>query len=203
MGYDMYIVAEDAAEERAYKAADAMVKIACEKRDGHERGSAESRAVQDAIDAMADARYRMPSKYFRLNVWGMSRCGEAMYGLGMLDTATESLKWPERADFGVDDETWENWDWQQPAEDAPEPLRRFYQTQQAALSHRPEKPTGICDFKFSSNDGWIVTPEELGAALATYDERTGGGAAAPDFEWWADWIDYLRRARARGGFSVH
>ena len=203
MGYDMYIVTADDAEERAHQAARAMVGIAIGKRDGHERGSAESRALQDAIDAMTAAQYRMPSKYFRLNIWGMSRCRQAMYELGMLDTETSSLEWPEREAFGVDDKTWADWEWNEPADDDPEPLRRYWEAHREALSHHPEKPTGICDFKFSSNDGWIVTPEELAAALATYDERTGGGTAVPDFEYWPDWIDYLRRAQTRGGFAVN
>jgi hypothetical protein len=202
MGYDMYIVAEDATEERAYKAADAMVNIACGKRDEYESG-ANRQAVQSVIDAMVAARYRMPSKYFRLNIWGMGVCAQAMHRLGMLDTATKSLAWPEREAFGVDDKTWADWDWERPGEDAPEALRRYYEAHEKALSHRPEKPTGICDFKFSSNDGWIVTPEEITAALATYDERIGGGATPPESDWWGDWIDYLRRAATRGGFRVN
>ena len=57
-------------------------------------------------------------------------------------------------------------------------------------------------FKLSSNDGWIVTGEEVAASLARYgalpqDRRTQLEQDDP----WRQWIAWLRRASA--GFEVH
>ncbi|GHO60047.1 hypothetical protein KSB_85220 [Ktedonobacter robiniae] len=65
-----------------------------------------------------------------------------------------------------------------------------------------EIPTGIPAYKFGSNDGWLVTPDELSAALAAYDACIADGVEPPAFTWWGDWINYLRRAASHGGFRV-
>lgn len=203
MGYDMYIAVKDDTEEAVVTAARTLVDAACKQRDTYERGTEGARTAQEIVDALLGPLYALPSDYFRLNIWGMGATREAMYGLGMLDAATLQLQWPEREDFDVDDAAWNAWDGDEPGQDAPEGLHRYYQAHEKALAHRPEKPTGICAFKFGSNDGWLVTPDELAAALAAYDEAAAGGASVPESEWWADWIGYLRRAQARGGFRVH
>lgn len=73
----------------------------------------------------------------------------------------------------------------------------------------PDKPTGIPVDKLCSNDGWLVTPAEIRAALASYGTLDPRDEAhildecqVADPEYWGRWIDYLRRAADRGGFRV-
>jgi hypothetical protein len=82
------------------------------------------------------------------------------------------------------------------------------------LSHEPEGDTdaepqpvlGIPRHKFSSNDGWLVTPAQIAAALDIYRSRTAEEVAAvmepKDRDIWGKWIDFLDYAKDRGGFRV-
>lgn len=207
MGYDMRMDTAEPGEAEAVAAAREAFNVACTKRNGFERDTDEYKAAQAEVDDTYLAMDKADRSYFRLNIWGMGAACQAMHALGMLDTETQSPDWPEREAFGVDDATWEAFDWEEPGQDAPEPLRRWWQAQEKALSHHPEKPTGICDFKFGSNDGWHVTPEEIAAALTAYEraleDAVNANGEVPTYEWWGDWIDYLRRAQMHGGFRVH
>lgn len=203
MGYDMYIVTADPGEEEAVAEARKLFDAACAKRDALTRGSGEHQAAQAEVDTAYVALDAARRTYFRLNVWGMGIARESMYTLAMLDVDASSPDWPEREDFGVDDQVWNAYDGDEPGEDAPEGIRRFHAAQEAALAAHPEPAVGICAFKLGSNDGWLVTPAELDAALAIYDKHATGGGNVPSHEWWSEWIDYLRRAATRGGFRVH
>lgn len=79
----------------------------------------------------------------------------------------------------------------------------------------------IPSHKFSTNDGWHVTPDELNAALREYNrhsmDRVTGvlvecglidavtRADEPDqnLEYWHKWIAFLSGAARHGGFKVH
>lgn len=125
--------------------------------------------------------------YFHLNVWGMSDARRLMDAAGM-------LCWPQ-----YDSSQWNTlppYDESDPDGEGGPGYRLARDTLLAA--HNGECP-GIPGHKLCSNDGWIVTPPEIRAALASL--RTYPVAAPP--EWWPDWIEYLRRAEVRGGFEVH
>src|SRR5690606_1339925 len=70
-------------------------------------------------------------------------------------------------------------------------------------------------YKLSSNDGWLVTPEECAAAVDAYvgaseeDKQHVFNAFADEHhtatelrEWFEEWVDFLRRAARSRGFRV-
>jgi hypothetical protein len=78
---------------------------------------------------------------------------------------------------------------------------------------------GISGYKLCSNDGWLVTPEELHNALSVYQSRAADRAEVmhqtfqlefytpEDSKWlsgyWRQWIAFLKRAEKHGGFRVY
>jgi len=132
--------------------------------------------------------------YFRLNIWGMSQYREAMFLIGMLDTSPEpDTGWPKDPP-GID--------WDEFYEDR-NSYPEYREALEAFLSAKGSG-TGIGAWKFTSNDGWIVTPEECVEALDSY-----AGAMFPDpfdddaaNEYWHKWIKYLTDAIGRDGFRV-
>ena len=66
------------------------------------------------------------------------------------------------------------------------------------------EPAGIPDYKLASNDNWLVTPDEIQAALDvlafTERDRPGTVATLPDHV--VNFIAYLHRALLHGGFRV-
>jgi len=68
-------------------------------------------------------------------------------------------------------------------------------------SHTPENAV-LCQWKFCSNDGWIVTPDEINNALAVWD---AAGQPKPDesADLFVSFCEWMRRAaREGGGFEV-
>jgi hypothetical protein len=56
--------------------------------------------------------------------------------------------------------------------------------------------------KLWTNDGWLVTPAELTAALP-HAPKTALDRRQRPIPWWHQWLDYLDTARGHGGFRVH
>lgn len=59
--------------------------------------------------------------------------------------------------------------------------------------------------KLCSNDGWLVTPAEIEAALSMLPIVDGkyGFPQQDEAPWFGSWINYLARAKSMGGFRVH
>jgi hypothetical protein len=118
--------------------------------------------------------------YFRLNIWGMSRFGGVMSSLGMIDENARM-----RVDF--------------PQTDDQDALER-------CLAQRETTPAGLPAYKLSSNDGWLVLPEEIRPALELYralnEPERRVAAAGVELDYWREWIAFLERAAAHGGFRV-
>jgi len=132
--------------------------------------------------------------YFRLNGTGMWRYLDAMLALGMAhDQASPGVDWSALPDY--DD-----------GEDA------YYETSDRLTGIHPGDDPTIQTFKFSSNDGWYVTPDECRAAVAAWEAHQPEGLP-PDLAddhrsitetpYWGKWIEYLRRAADNDGFRVH
>ncbi|MFD1656964.1 hypothetical protein ACFSL4_01620 [Streptomyces caeni] len=146
------------------------------------------------------------TSYFRLNIWGMSRYREIMHQLGMVAVDYQQPNFPELPD-GID---WEDVsavrypEGQQPVK--PEAVT-FAKTIDEHLAWHPDPPFGIALHKFGSNDGWLVTPQEIAAALEAYRTHSGDEVkvivGAEGLDYWLKWIAYLERAQHRGGFRVH
>lgn len=68
-----------------------------------------------------------------------------------------------------------------------------------------EEP-GIPIDKLSSNDHWLVRPEECASALKAYEQFTRQEVLSvvgeDSIEYWDKWIDFLRAAAENGGFRV-
>ena len=56
--------------------------------------------------------------------------------------------------------------------------------------------------KLWTNDGWLITPDELTAALPHAPSSAMDRRQRP-VPWWAQWLEYLDGARGHGGIRVH
>lgn len=174
-------------------------------------------AAQQKVDAAYEALQATDVSYFRLNIHGMGVYRTVMDALGMLVTGYPQPSFPELPD-GV---TWEDVDAAveeaNPGAGDGLPVKAaaavYVKELDAHLAWHPEPASGIAAHKFGSNDGWLVTPAEIEAALAAYRTHSAPqvmtllGAALGDegdsHSYWIEWITYLERARVRGGFKVH
>lgn len=143
-------------------------------------------AAQTEVMRLSDERDRANLSYFRLNIWGMARYRDAMEIVGM-GHWSEQPDWPEPQDFGFasHEEVWaaketldesdgdltykNGYDITVTAEML-DKARKFNDEQQAVLSSHPGETPGIPLWKFSSNDGWIVTPGECSSALQIFGQ---------------------------------
>ncbi|MCX4681367.1 hypothetical protein OG413_45505 [Streptomyces sp. NBC_01433] len=174
------------------------------------------RAAQQKVDEAYEAMQTAHTSYFRLNIHGMGAYRTVMDELGMLVTGYQKPRFPDLPD-GV---TWEDVDAAE-EETNPEvadvlPIKTAAATYvmelNAHLTWYLEPASGIAVHKLGSNDGWLVTPQEIEAALAAY--RTHGADRVKTLlaaelgdeddctSYWIEWIAYLERAKARGGFKV-
>ena len=150
----------------------------------------------EAWEAMDEAE----RSYFRLNIGGMGLCREIMADHGMLAfeqpeeasfASVPSLPQPEEEHF--DDEG-------EPRTPEAEAWQASHESVLRASSTEP----GIPIWKLGSNDNWLVTPEEILAALEKAPESV---TALEDNEWvtvpwWPKWLRFLREAANHGGFRV-
>jgi hypothetical protein len=230
MGYDMYwreippemkAVAEIARAEalRVAKMIDAQRKAigstwnpdwAFADTSGYQP-TAEEQELWARREAAWDAYRKAEPYYFRLNIFGMSRCLDIMAEAGMVVDSQSPKPWPELETYGLSyaDYEAEVYDVDYNRRPPTSPAVIAYQdVRDAHLRDRggAERP-GMPIHKFGSNNGWIVTPDEIRAALrvapegATYkDEQTGEVKPLP---WWIRWCEFLRGGVQHGGIEVH
>lgn len=176
-------------------------------------------AAQDTVEAAYEAMQQADRSYFRLNMGGMARFGDVMMHLGMIQGVHRPYPFPDAPD-NVDDDFYEQvyaikvdlaaGKSQDTLPASPVALA-YAQAVYALLSWTPATPTGMADFKFSTNDGWHVTPAEITAALAVYRTHAGedvrdaldkAGISEYGIDHWGRWIGYLIYAESHGGFLV-
>ncbi len=135
--------------------------------------------------------------YFRANIWGMQKLRAAMEEVGVLD-------WD--ADYGE----FPSYD---PPEDADEEAEEAYDKEhekrcEPIKSQGSSKPDMVPGFKFCSNDGWIVTPDEcliIAKKLlsrSTDNEKTCEDVIEENREFEREFAEYCQHAASQGGFSV-
>ena len=56
--------------------------------------------------------------------------------------------------------------------------------------------------KLWTNDGWLLTPDELAAALP-HAPTTATDRRQRPIPWWHQWLDYLDASRGHGGIRVN
>jgi len=174
MGYDMYFERRSEQMEEAEARAQAHVDQCRELRDqafpdvqdrnrySEMMASPEQAALDDAYDQLYAAQ-----GYFRLNIWGMGRCRQLMFRLGMLDAEVMADPLPNPKDFGLaappeaHDKDGERIDW---ASSSPE---RAYLDAHALVFER-DYGGRIPAFKLSDNSGWLVAPSEIHRSLEAF-----------------------------------
>jgi hypothetical protein len=207
MGYDMTTEQPaDPAEAAAVAAAYAKTRTLTSPStlpEGPERDAAE-KAWRDAWAAYDAAQL----SYFRLNIWGMSRCADTMSALGML-TGEPHPSWPQLDAYGLDDypDDPEDYEGEERAEKTRQLTpsgRKYLDDAQAVVDYEPQPVNGIPAHKFGSNDGWLVTPSQCAAALAVWEKTPAEQRAAVEarHEWWPRWVAFLAHSKDRGGFRV-
>ncbi|WP_455403023.1 hypothetical protein [Streptomyces bambusae] len=193
MGYDLYIKDAPGEEERAAVAA-AAERLKEAQAAG--KGIAEAYAALDAANR----------SYFRFSIWSIGAAEELMSSFGMLSFEA-APDWP---DPGAEGYTAAMEALRKNPEDTAarkaldEVTARMEGVHEQIRNFDPEGP-GIAAYKLGSNDGWLVSPREIGAALEAYEKAPveDREAAGREFDPWVPWIGFLTEARGRGGFHVH
>ncbi|MFB7742471.1 hypothetical protein [Streptomyces sp. NPDC056132] len=74
----------------------------------------------------------------------------------------------------------------------------------ALLKAAPSHPAGISAYKLRHNDGFVVTPAEINAALSAYEAHPHATVSELPVgnQTWPHWVTFLRRAAERGGFRT-
>jgi hypothetical protein len=176
MGYDIYVVDEHGAELP-------------ESRLGPIDDWNDRAAVQAVVKAQDEA-----GCYFRRNIFGMARLRERLVELGLAyEPAGGHVKrdeWPDPP------EPYEqHFDDGEPL--TPEALAYAEANLAVLKAPRDERP-GIPLHKLGSNDGWWVTAAECRSTLQLWERA---GSPMPE-EFYDDFIPFLRKAAAHGGFRV-
>ncbi|MFJ7912913.1 hypothetical protein [Kitasatospora sp. NPDC096204] len=140
---------------------------------------------------------------YRFDLSGMGLAKRATDRLGTLSHGHEPLPLPlpriegfglTAADFAAE-----------PGGEVSPAVLAFRAACRAVSGRQAERPTGIPDYRIGgTNDGRLVTPAEIRAALAALaaqpaSARAGTFAGTPH---WEEGVDYLTRAAAHGGFRV-
>lgn len=209
MGYDMYTAdGPDETETAAVKAAEAhRAELVARLRTA--TSPQEAAQLREEIDEAYEALGSARRSYFRLNIWGMRTALDLMEALGML-TDESMPKWPRPEEYGLtqspaDPDWFEEGPDKAKAERALTAAGRRFLADQRAVADADHGGPGIAAYKFTSNDGWLVTPREIEAALKAYESAQAEDKAAvtQSDPWWPSWIAYLSFARERGGIRVY
>ncbi|MGW0730843.1 hypothetical protein [Streptomyces mirabilis] len=186
MGYDMHLVRPPEGERAAHETASKAFDSAVSERDALALPPQhpEYRSAQEKVSRAYDAMQATYTSHFHLSTWGMSECRAIMDHFGMLSVA------------------------QPPGPPAPAASGASGEQDETRLAWAPAQPRGITLHKLGGDEGWIVTPGEIHAALAAYNaNRTSNPAFLAELiteaDWWPEWIDYLKRAAAHGGFRTY
>jgi hypothetical protein len=170
-------------------------------------------------------------EYFRLNIWGMGEYRKRLWEDDML--VDVGSKWPDATEFGVAehdengytrffpwvDELYEYTDGSDiNHEDVPEHItdaqvQAFENYQAAENSVRfdsyQDEPEGIPVYKLGSNDGWLVTPDEIRAAFKNKDiDELRLAKEQADYEkdddesYWLAFLIWMYESIDEGGFRV-
>jgi hypothetical protein len=212
MGYDMTIENPDSTEDAGLAAAKQEFNATVAEREqlNVKHDDPAYQAAQAKVDEAYKAMSAAHTTYFRLNIWGMSRYCDAMYDLGMVIAGNGHPPFPKLPD-GI---TWEDVEAvEYPADHEGETAKpeavAHHAAHEAVLAWHAGEPQGIELHKFGSNDDWLVTPDEIAAALAAYRKHDPQRvdialteAGIDDRDYWDRWIGYLTRAQGQGGFRV-
>lgn len=143
--------------------------------------------------------YKAQPNKFQLTGGSITTALAAMTRLGMLDLDTQHDQWPAHADYGVTHVMLVAFS--ELGEECLD-LALFNAARDAVRDKQAENPTGIPAYKLQTTDGWLITPDEITAALGAYRTALGDGAEQPRLFWWPFWIAFLERASKYIGVRV-
>lgn len=169
--------------------------------------------AEEELRRLRDALSSAEKSSFRLTGSAMQVCCELMKQRGMLDEDLRPGAWPDAAAFDVSDEMREELDEVEDEEleellQGTPKLRAYHQAVERYFAAGRSPPTGIPAHELSSNDGWLVTPDECRAALgahAAFVSANGDVASihlGQEVTWWPRWLAFLEGAASHGGFRV-
>ena len=111
---------------------------------------------------------------------------------------------PQPATYGADSEDYDDWLDAVDRGEAVQPSPALAAYLDALDRHQRANYDAhvIPVHKLWTNDGWLLTPDELTAALQHAPASTADRRQRP-IPWWGQWLDYLDTARGHGGVRVH
>jgi len=111
---------------------------------------------------------------------------------------------PQPSSYGTSGDEYDAWldgvDRGQPVQPSPE-LTYYLDALDAHLAANYDAQV-IPRHKLWTNDGWLITPDELDAALPQAPATALDRRQRP-IPWWRQWLDYLDSGRSHGGVRVH
>jgi hypothetical protein len=151
-----------------------------------------------AVQASMLELYRLRPHVYELTGGTMATAQGVMKVYGMLDPVARQPAFPTFAEHGVTE-------WMVRAISKDGAYRAEIEAYRAAyaavLERQVDNPAGIPLYKLVSPSGWLVTPDEISAALGAY--RSGlDEFPVTGLWWWPAWIAFLERAE-KTGLRVH
>lgn len=163
------------------------------------RTDAQRRVANQAMTRSLMALYEAQPNEFQLTAGSVVDLQNTMLRLGMLDLDTQAGRFPRYEDYGVTAAIIAEFN--ETGEEGRE-LAGFNAMADAVRDRQAENPTGIPLYKIKTNDKWLVTPNEITAALGAYRTSLGEGVPEPRLFWWPYWLDFIERAAKYVGARV-
>jgi hypothetical protein len=166
--------------------------------------AADPRAVAIHADRRAawNAYLRTGGAYYQLNNTATRLACERLRQAGAVQP-TRPPRLPQPTDYGTSHDEWAAHD---EALELRQPfipssgLQAFLNDYRAAAAD-PCGARVIAQHKLEGLHEWIITPEELRAALPRAPEVARDDHGQP-VEWWIPWLEFLRRSASHGGTVV-
>jgi hypothetical protein len=160
--------------------------------------------AQAEVLRISDEMDKARRSYFRLNIWGMARYRDVMDAVGMGYWA-EHPEWDGIGEYPSQEHAWaaqealsecngdveaalayaHGYDGVELTMELIQQARFDQEASDAVRRAHPGETPGIPLVKFTSNDGWLVTPVECSSALQLFGEfiRHGYGSEMGDLHW--------------------
>jgi len=142
------------------------------------------------------ARYHLSNRQISDAITVMERAGMAR--------RVPTPAFPTPADYGASSDGYDDWldaiDRGETIQPSPE-LAAYLDARDQHLQANYDAQV-IPVHKLWTNDGWLLTPTELDAALP-HAPATALDRRQRPIPWWGQWLEYLEGARGHGGARVH
>lgn len=166
--------------------------------------------LSEVLETIHDEVYAHRKHYFRLNISGMVFVAGALERVGVITATGGPEEWPKPGAFGLEEwpdlmvETEEgSWVKREPTDTE----KRFLDRVEEIRAGGDDEVRGIPGWKFSTNDGWLVTPAECEAAwkqwvLTSDADRVAACDGDDGVALVNRFMEWTRDAASRGGFRV-